>query len=138
MSSPCGLDRLLLSPWRVVTMARGTVMRHAAFPAVAARTSLFRGKQNIRGLAAMLGFVTGGASNFEMFAVIEARADQPPVRDGRFGHLRKFISWGRDLVAVSAAGNPRSAERASRANSRDGRGPGVTKKYSLFEFLARA
>ena len=67
-------------------------MRDAALLAMAGDAGLPGGKNDVRGLTAVARIVAGGASNFEMFAMIESRADQPPVRDYRFGHLRNFIS----------------------------------------------
>ena len=40
-------------------------------------------------------------------------------------------------MTISAAGKPRSADRASLTNSRDGRGLGVTEKHALLQFFAR-
>ena len=66
-------------------------MRHATLLAVTSGARLLGGKQNIGGLAAMLSFVAGETGNFEVFAMIEARADQPPVWDDWFGHMRDFL-----------------------------------------------
>src|SRR5438067_1462141 len=93
----------------MVAVARRAIVRHPALRAVTFDAPLFRGEQDVRGLAAMFGLMAGRTSYFKMFFVIKPAANKPAVRNDRFADLGHFASRGRHFVAVSAAGKPRRA-----------------------------
>src|SRR5436309_3256110 len=93
----------------MVAVTRPTIVRHPALRDVTFDAPLFRGEQDVGGLAAMLGLMAGRTSYFEMFFVIKPTADKPTVRNDRFANPWHFASRGRHFVAVSAAGKPRRA-----------------------------
>ena len=122
---------------RVVAVAGGAVVRHAALRAVAFDARLFRRQQYVRSVAAVFHFVASFAFHLEMFGVIERGANHPAVGNLRRCDVRRAAGRLGDLMAIGAAGKTRRALRIESGHDGNGSHFRVAGKNPTLQRLAR-